>query len=372
MAKKMKQAAEPSKKRIWVNSSKERPESHFYSFFLGGRKLEDIAIKVNQEADLVGSADKSAKVTVELKGRGSSNKAALPGMPEEPMHIIIVGPEELIDKAALLVEELLSESEKAPVEEGHVSVDHSDSDNKSSNALALTTAGQYSSSSGYRPATVAQLISQNPAMVNEGDLMEEAINVPNGIVGYLIGRGGETISSMQARSGCKIQIQKEHDLQPGQTHRVITLQATTQDSIDECRGMIESMVQDRIRAAGGPGAATGSKDMKVNDAVAAGHALVKVDVPDADVGLIIGKGGTTIKSIQETTGASIQIPPMGNPDNPSTRTVRITHPNEAGAIQAKQQIENLLNSKPSYAQNKPRAAEITLQILVRQKIYNLI
>jgi far upstream element-binding protein len=76
-----------------------------------------------------------------------------------------------------------------------------------------------------------------------GKLIEEDVHVPNGIVGFLIGRGGETISSMQARSGCKVQIQKEHELQPGQTNRIITLQATAQESIDECRGMIESMVQ---------------------------------------------------------------------------------------------------------------------------------
>ena len=127
-------------------------------------------------------------------------------------------------------------------------------------------------------------------MHNDGeDLIEEAIHVPNGVVGFLIGRGGENISSMQARSGCKVQIQKEHELQPGQTHRVITLQAPTQESIDQCRGMIESMVNDRIRAAGGStsaGVTPVSKDVKVNEAVSAGHALVKVEVPDADVGLI--------------------------------------------------------------------------------------
>ncbi|KAI2497056.1 hypothetical protein MHU86_17426 [Fragilaria crotonensis] len=35
--------------------------------------------------------------------------------------------------------------------------------------------------------------------------------------------GGESIASMQARAGCKVQIQK-NEMQPGQTQRVITLQ----------------------------------------------------------------------------------------------------------------------------------------------------
>jgi far upstream element-binding protein len=134
------------------------------------------------------------------------------------------------------------------------------------------------------------------------------------------------------------------------------------------------MVQDRIRAAGGGGSSFGggssgggggnNKDVKVNEAVAAGHQLLQVQVPDADVGLIIGKGGTTIKTIQDTTGASIQIPPTGNPDDPSMRTVSITHPNEAGALEAKQHIERLLESKPSYAKNQGQ--QTTLQILVSE------
>jgi far upstream element-binding protein len=90
---------------------------------------------------------------------------------------------------------------------------------------------------------------------------------------------------------------------------------------------------------------------------------VTVEVPDADVGLIIGKGGTTIKSIQETTGASIQIPPSGNADNPSVRTINITHPDEQGANAAKQQIEHVLSSKPSYAQNS--GPQTSVQIMVR-------
>ena len=275
------------------------------------------------------------------------------------MHISISGPDTLIAKADILVDSLLVEAEQAPPENVL-------SENVSNNNLALTTISPPQQASGYRPATVAQLISGRPGIGgDDGPLIEEEVLVPNGMVGFLIGRGGETITSMQARSGCKVQIQKEHELRPGQTNRVITLQATSQEAIDQCREMIESMVQDRIRAAGGGGG--GGKDGKVQEALAAGHVLVKVDVPDGDVGLIIGKGGATIKSIQESTGASIQIPSSGNADNPSVRTLSVTHPNEQGANAAKQQIEYLLKSKPSYhAQNQ--GPQITVEIMVSASI----
>lgn len=346
----------PSSKRIWVKSTSERPESHFNSYF--STRLGSIADKINREEGLDNEKDPAKIVRIILKGRGSSDKPPA-GVPEEPMHISISGPDTLIAKADILVDSLLVEAEQAPPENVL-------SENVSNNNLALTTISPPQQASGYRPATVAQLISGRPGIGgDDGPLIEEEVLVPNGMVGFLIGRGGETITSMQARSGCKVQIQKEHELRPGQTNRVITLQATSQEAIDQCREMIESMVQDRIRAAGGGGG--GGKDGKVQEALAAGHVLVKVDVPDGDVGLIIGKGGATIKSIQESTGASIQIPSSGNADNPSVRTLSVTHPNEQGANAAKQQIEYLLKSKPSYhAQNQ--GPQITVEIMVSASI----
>lgn len=237
--KRMKAEPETSRKRVWMKTSKERPEAHFYSYF--STRLGNIAEKVNGDAGLNNEKDASKIVAVTLKGRGSTNQPAPPGFPEEPMHVLIAGPDELIANADALVDSLLTDAERAPPENILPESDASGS-SPSNNNLALTTLS--SNSSGYRPATVAQLIANNPIMNGGGgDLIEEEILVPNGIVGFLIGRGGETISSMQARSGCKVQIQKEHELQPGQTNRTITLQATAQESIDQCREMIDSMVQ---------------------------------------------------------------------------------------------------------------------------------
>jgi transcription antitermination factor NusA-like protein len=394
-AKRLKQTTEPVTRRIWAPTSSERSEVHFFSYLsprLPNLPAEIIS-KVYPHAASAEDGGDSREVKIELKGRGSSKNPPPPGMPEEPMHILITGVPDVVNMAEIMVESLLAEAESSPVEvpdptslknETPSGTDHAEG----GMSTAITTIPtRNSTSGGYRPATVAQLIANAPtglAGVN-ADALEEKIGVPNGVVGYLIGRGGENISSMQSRSGCKIQIQKEHELQPGQTLRVITLSAATQDSIDQCRGMIESMVQDRVRAAGGsnvssstttsitpgvtsvgvqPVVVTGSasKEVKVNEALAAGHVLLQVQVPDADVGLIIGKSGMTIKHIQDTTGASIQIPPTGNPDDPTVRTVSITHPREQGAEQAKRQIEGLLKSKPSYASSQ--GAQVTIQIMV--------
>jgi far upstream element-binding protein len=373
--------AGPSSKRVWVPTTRERPETHFASFLK--ERLSELSVRINS-SEFKGDEQN----VMELGGRGAST-AIIYGMPLEPMHVTIKGSEAFIAAAAPRLEELLAEGERADREgpppdenEGEKALE-GDKDKYSSSALTLTRPYYQGSNakrtqSEYRPATVAQLISGNPDVLGDAlgaggdgnaELLEESIRIPNGVVGFIIGRGGETISSMQARSGCKVQIQKEHELQPGQTERVITLQAVKQESIDECRAIIESMVRDRVRSAGGSGThrssngggggsdyygrggagvggRTDNTDSKVQEALAGGHKLVKVEVPDADVGLVIGKGGATIKYIQETTGSSVQIPHAADTDNPSVRSISVTCPTEEGAEAAKQQILNIIKNKP--------------------------
>jgi len=198
-------------------------------------------------------------------------------------------------------------------------------------------------------------------------MFEEEIGVPNGVVGFIIGRGGESITSMQARTGCKVQIQKEHDMAPGAQLRVITLQAATKDAIDQCRDIIQGMVQDRIKTTnststfGQVQAPVHVQDSKLQEAIQAGHVLVEIKVPDTDVGLIIGKAGVTIRSIQDRTGANIQIPQTGDADNPSVRTVSITHPHFEGAALAQQLIEELLSTK------KEHVPFLTMQVQIPDK-----
>lgn len=371
-------------KRVWVPTSNDKPETHFASYLKD--RLPDLSSRINNDEF---KGDEKNKI--ELGGRGASTEVVI-GMPLEPLHILIHGSDEFIEAAVPKLDDLLVEAEKAeregpPPEAGSSHYLENSSSVDYSTALTLTRpyhsdtmAANGSRQSGYKPATVAQLISGNPNALNptmgvpSDELLEETINIPNGVVGFIIGRGGETISSLQARTGCKVQIQKEHELQPGQANRIITLQGSSQESIDTCREMIESMVKERVIAAGGSIGRDDKGhpvDAKVSEALAAGHALVTMDVPDADVGLIIGKGGATIKSIQDFSQSTIQIPPVGNPDDSSVRTISITSPTREGAEAAKARIESLLTSKPSYASrgSAPNTSrpQITMEMIVPDK-----
>jgi len=138
---------------------------------------------------------------------------------------------------------------------------------QAADALAAALHNPQQQQADYKPMPVAQLIGQQqqqqgghygPSSATNGQQLEEQIGIPNGVVGFIIGRRGKSISSMQARSGCRVLLQKEHEMAPGQSQRVITLIASSKEAIDMCRGIIESMVQERIQTlsfGGAPSAA---------------------------------------------------------------------------------------------------------------------
>lgn len=311
-------------KRIWI-AVEDRPAGHYIAFL--SERLPEL---------------ESDTVAVELQGRGVS-ASLIPGMPQQPLHVLVSGPTTAdVNRATMDVEKLLLEAKEAPLQQG---IDHTDQ--QEANQRALTTVD-----SSYRPASVAALISGSDLGEHA---VEEQMGVPHGVVGFIIGRGGENIARMQASIGCKIQIQRETQLQPGQSMRMITLAASSQAAVDEAKRQIQAMVDERIRSMGG--GYTG-KDAKVQEAIAAGHVHIEVSVPEQDVGLVIGKQGATIKSIQDATGASIQVPPASEGED-GKRLVHITHPNQAGAEAAKQQIEALLQSRPSF-----QGPQVTIQMQI--------
>ena len=95
----------------------------------------------------------------------------------------------------------------------------------------------------------------------------------------------------------------------------------------------------------GPGANAAAQAQQFQRALQEGHALVKLKVPNADVGLVIGRGGATIRQMQERSGANIQIPPGPDSDDPASRTVSVTHPQQEGAEFAQRLIEEVLKGR---------------------------
>ena len=134
--------------------------------------------------------------------------------------------------------------------------------------------------------------------------------VPDKMVGMIIGRGGEQITRLQADSGCKIQMAQESG---GLAERMCTLTGPP-PAIAQAKAMIEGIIASEGHGGGGGGGGGGGRGGGMGGGGGGGGGMggggggqVEMMVPGHKVGLIIGKGGETIKMLQEQTGAKIII-----------------------------------------------------------------
>uniref|UniRef100_A0A3P9DDE5 KH-type splicing regulatory protein n=1 Tax=Maylandia zebra TaxID=106582 RepID=A0A3P9DDE5_9CICH len=118
-------------------------------------------------------------------------------------------------------------------------------------------------------------------------------SVPDSMVGLIIGRGGEQINKIQQESGCKVQIAPDSG---GLPERNVSLTGT-QDSIQKAKRLLNEIVS---RGRGTP--PLSSYHDSSNGQNGAVHEMM---IPAGKAGLVIGKGGETIKQLQERAGVKM-------------------------------------------------------------------
>jgi far upstream element-binding protein len=155
-----------------------------------------------------------------------------------------------------------------------------------------------------------------PALRDGEDTMQ--IMVPDRTVGLIIGRGGETIRDLQERSGCHVNIVGEQKSVNGL--RPVNL-IGSRDAAAHAKDLIMEIVEsDSKTGAAKEAAAPGRRDLPRDQnqggygaGAGADKIVDSVFVPSEAVGMIIGKGGETIKDMQNTTGCKINVTPSSGP-----------------------------------------------------------
>jgi far upstream element-binding protein len=131
------------------------------------------------------------------------------------------------------------------------------------------------------------------------------IMVPDRTVGLIIGRGGETIRDLQDRSGCHINIVAANKSVNGL--RPVNLIGSPQ-AANKAKDLIMEIVESDTR---GPQQNDSAPAPHVQYQPPAMHEPSKVNetirVPSDAVGMIIGKGGETIRDMQNSTGCKINV-----------------------------------------------------------------
>ncbi|XP_065367225.1 far upstream element-binding protein 3 [Calliphora vicina] len=194
----------------------------------------------------------------------------------------------------------LDDSDSGPENKRFTSPDANDYGHNSNSNMSSGGGGGGSSVAG--AGNMTQAIAQAAAVAarlaaSAGNTCEEQVRIPDCLMSAFYGRGSnDTISHIQGDSGCKVQMgQAEGD-------RVITLRGS-RESVTKGR---EVMQQLSNRNGGGnvevvltinmpPPGPTGYPPYQ------------EIMIPGTKVGLVIGKGGDTIKQLQEKTGAKMVI-----------------------------------------------------------------
>jgi len=130
--------------------------------------------------------------------------------------------------------------------------------------------------------------------------------------GSIIGRGGEIVNSIRDESGAKIRIEGSSPQE-----RIITVDGPT-DSIFKAYTLICKTLEGRERR--------DSRDGRERSREREEGLNLNLLVPSSQCGAIIGKEGSKIKEIRETTGAAIHVSGEPLPGRPPSYLIPLPTP----------------------------------------------
>ncbi|KAK9164368.1 hypothetical protein Syun_005270 [Stephania yunnanensis] len=183
-----------------------------------------------------------------------------------------------------------------------------------------------SSEGAVKPLGGSVSFASHPVVYYSSQGSSKKIEIPNGKVGVIIGRAGETIKQLQLQSGAKIQVTKDSEADFYSQTRDVELTGTP-EQISRAEELIKTVIAEQTDAGGsGSTAARGFNPV----AHGPGAEQIVMKVPNNKVAVIIGKGGENIKNMQARTGAHIQIIPLHLPpgDTSTERNVYVSGTSE--------------------------------------------
>jgi len=185
------------------------------------------------------------------------------------------------------------------------------------------------------PKIIAQQVANSLVQrAGLGSMLVEEVYVPNKLVGLVIGRGGEMINKLQSESGAKIQVAPDPppEMAMIQQDRQVTVTGTS-ESVNKAKALIEQI----------------KNEGKVPEKLlmgpsAPGEYSIEMMIVGNKIGLVIGKGGETIKSLQERAGCKMVLFQEGEYAHAPEKPLRIS--GEQSKVQyGKQLVSDLLTMK---------------------------
>ncbi|CAD5232028.1 unnamed protein product [Bursaphelenchus xylophilus] len=159
----------------------------------------------------------------------------------------------------------------------------------------------------------------------------DTIQIPENVVGLVIGRGGEQISNIQQQSGCRVQMAQDAQ---GKGFRVCTLHGS-RTCIDRAKQLIGDVINKKQ---------TGANGIPQQNFPGLGQPTITHEmlIPGNKCGLIIGKSGETIKGLQEQIGCKMLLVQESQHVSQHPKTLRISGSPDK-VEQCKRAVEQLIS-----------------------------
>lgn len=179
-----------------------------------------------------------------------------------------------------------------------------------------------------------------------GDFLKE-IRVSEDVAGAIIGKAGETVRRLQAKSGARIHIARESGPQVEEGYRMITLRGFDQASVDKAEELVMEFVKNRGR----PmviAAADVTSTIEPYDHQRSMMITEHYLIPNHRAGAVIGRQGSTIKAMQAKYNARISVPTMPDQAEPHKRTLTITAETLEAVASIKREIDDIVEGRASF------------------------
>jgi len=185
-----------------------------------------------------------------------------------------------------------------------------------------------------QPAPPQQVIqmSKKKSEDNDGQLKRYVpviktieIVIPSHMVPLVLGRGGETLKSIEMACNVSVDLEEKGDEKSAR----IAYVKGEEMCVDEAKIRIDDIVH-----------GAGSLSVLMGGTHRVGDQTIYVQVPATRVGLVIGKGGETIKSLQDRTGARINV--TKDDEGGPNRTIVVAGSQHQLAL-AQREIDDIVN-----------------------------
>ncbi|KAL1456726.1 hypothetical protein WDU94_001430 [Cyamophila willieti] len=141
-----------------------------------------------------------------------------------------------------------------------------------------------------------------------GDSGQMEVCVPKAAVGVVIGKGGDMIKKLQNETGARVQFVQMREDDPSDRRCMLS---GSPDQVQEARARIEELIDSVMRdSESGRGRGRGFDSRGGGRDFGGGGMDIleeSVSIPSGKCGVIIGKGGETIRQINQQTGAHCEI-----------------------------------------------------------------